>query len=115
MFACARSAWNGGSTERAAFNPHIDFDCRIPARIQNFAAVNVANAAVSHTLLRGLEQVSPYEANSLPMCQAALASIRAGTFGSCFSICELKIEAENRTRRSSKTVRFRLAIWLRRA
>jgi hypothetical protein len=46
--------------------------------------VNVANAAVSHTLLRGLEQVSPHEANSLPMCQAALASIRAGTLDRAF-------------------------------
>ena len=65
MFACASPAWNGGSTERAAFNPHIDFDCWIATRIQNFAGVNVANAAMPHTLLRGLEQVSPHEANPL--------------------------------------------------
>jgi hypothetical protein len=49
MFACARSAGNGRSSKRATFNPHICFDRRIAARIQNFAGVNVDNAGARHS------------------------------------------------------------------
>jgi hypothetical protein len=48
MFACARPAGNGRSTKCAAFKAHIHLDCRIPARIQNFSAVNVADAGARH-------------------------------------------------------------------
>jgi hypothetical protein len=43
MFAGACSAWNRRPAKRAPFQSHIDFDSRIAARIQDFAANNVTN------------------------------------------------------------------------
>src|SRR4030095_2206807 len=63
MFARARPAGNGRSPKRAAFNAHIDLNCWIPARIQNFARMAVADAAARHRFLRRLEQLSGMQAN----------------------------------------------------
>jgi len=44
---------------------YIDFNCRIAARIQDLARMDLANAGVRHTILGGLEQLSSREANQL--------------------------------------------------
>src|SRR5262249_54457367 len=73
MFARARPARNSRPPEPIAFNAHIDLDCRIPARIQNFASMDVADAATCHTLLRRLEQLSAKQAN--PFGRASTARV----------------------------------------
>jgi len=49
MLACARPARNGSPSKRAVFNTDIDLDCRIAARIQNFAGIDARNAGACHT------------------------------------------------------------------
>jgi hypothetical protein len=55
MFAGARSARHGRAAERAPFEPHIDFDCRIAARIENLARDYCLDVALRHKTLCPLE------------------------------------------------------------
>src|SRR5206468_121724 len=65
VFARTCPAWHGGSSQHAAFKAHIDLNCRIAARIQNFTRMDSANAGARHTILGGLEQLSSRKANQL--------------------------------------------------
>jgi hypothetical protein len=65
VFACTRPAWDSRPPQSAAFKAHIDFNCRIAARIQDLARMDLANAGVRHTIPGGLEQLSQIDANHL--------------------------------------------------
>ena len=71
---------NRRAAERAAFEPHIDFNGRIAARIQNLARDNCFDAGLRHIIIELLPNQRAYHASlfSIPQFVFSRGEIPAG-------------------------------------
>ena len=82
MLAGARSARHRRTAERAAFKPHIDFDRRITARIENLARDYRLDAGLSHKMICPVENKSALIMRCFPR-SAIRNTVLTGNPGEC--------------------------------